>query len=50
MYIFQEFKIQFFKEFHDIYGSLEMFLKNNFGPSSSKKPNRPFLWYSDVDL
>ena len=35
------FKIQIFWEFHNIYGGLQAFLKNNFRPSSSKRPSKP---------
>ena len=39
--ISQRFKIQNFKEFHDIYGGLQIFCKHNCGPSSSKKSSKP---------
>jgi hypothetical protein len=41
MSISQGFKIQNFHEFHDIYGGLQVFLKKDCEPSSSKIPNKP---------
>jgi hypothetical protein len=41
MSISRGFKIQYFQEFHDIYGGLQAFLTNNCGPSPSKRASKP---------
>jgi hypothetical protein len=41
MSISRGFKIQSFREFHDIYAGLQTSLQNNCGPSSSKRPSKP---------